>query len=496
MVYNLLQGYGFDHISRCRLLAQGLTIYPPLLGLDAKYFPIEQHAYWWRSCGFSFNADAQGYPLISEVVTYLRTQRTQTGEGGRVKVWSQEDLGNATGLRKETVYRMEHDRNPLILESMSRRAIVASALGTLAGENEPLLFRLFGLDPQAYDVPVPAHESVPVISLPIKQLTDKILQEYHQEQATFFTEYSTGHAQDTIGKVLEWIQQCQTLLSKANTTAQRVSLLVLESRYHQLLLLIANEQQKRERMLFHAKEAIKLAEYATTLPEVGDTAGLRTSHELLTAALHRTAMAHYGLSQYDVAQEYVDRALSLLPKVQSGPLKTEVFLDAALTRAQRVKSVMDQQIVFSYFKHANAASQSQPPSEAPDDNFTHCGKGLLYLRKAMALSAPKMKGVAEETVDDLLRDARRVTPPELIRRHVVIEVFQALAHFEAFEYEQATEVALLALEKSQQIQSRLNRNRIEGLYRQLLNTSFKDKPLLAYLGIKLRTWDHGMDDIS
>src|SRR5437764_5625918 len=122
-----------------------------------------------------------------------------------------------------------------------------------------------------------------MLPLSIKRLTDKTLQEYHQEQADFFTEYSTSHAQDTVGKVLEWTQRCRTLLSKAVTKTQQISILALHSRYHQLLLLIAKEQQDRERMLFHAKEAIELAEYATTLPEADEEAELRTSHELLAA---------------------------------------------------------------------------------------------------------------------------------------------------------------------------------------------------------------------
>src|SRR2546429_512188 len=133
MVYNILKGEGFDTISRCRQLVAALKIHPPLLGIDAKFYPIELHARWWEKCGFSFNADAQGYPLMSEVILYLRQQRTQTEEGGRVKMWSQVDLGDATGLKKEIIYRMEHEKNPLAFESMSRRAIVASALGNLAG---------------------------------------------------------------------------------------------------------------------------------------------------------------------------------------------------------------------------------------------------------------------------------------------------------------------------------------------------------------------------
>src|SRR5437764_6804718 len=106
MIYNLLKGEGLDAISRCRRLATALKIPPSLLGLDSKYSPIEQHAYWWRAHGFTFNADAQGYPLMSEVILHLRMQRTQTGEGGKAKVWSQEDLGEATGLKKQTIYRM------------------------------------------------------------------------------------------------------------------------------------------------------------------------------------------------------------------------------------------------------------------------------------------------------------------------------------------------------------------------------------------------------
>jgi hypothetical protein len=93
---------------------------------------------------------------------------------------------------------------------------------------------------------------------------------------------------------------------------------------------------------------------------------------------------------------------------------------------------------------------------------------------------------------DLLEDAQRLTPAELMRQQTLIQVFLAQAYFEAFDYQQATEVALSALEKSREIRSRLNRDRIETVYQQLLSTSFRDKPYLSYLGMKLRTWEHGM----
>src|SRR5579859_5536206 len=206
MVYNILNGESFDSISRCRQLIQTLKIHPPLLGIDAKFWPIERHPCWWQTYGFFFHTDAQGYPLMSEVVAYLRTQRTQVVADGKVKVWSQEDLGDATGLKKETIYRMEHTKNPLILESMGRRAIVASALGTLSGEKEPILFRLFSLDPHAYGVPVADHDAVPEVHFLPSCLTDKTLLDYQQQQIALFREFFTCHAQNAVEDIHEWLR--------------------------------------------------------------------------------------------------------------------------------------------------------------------------------------------------------------------------------------------------------------------------------------------------
>ena len=100
----------------------------------------------------------------------------------------------------------------------------------------------------------------------------------------------------------------------------------------------------------------------------------------------------------------------------------------------------------------------------------------------------QMKSATSETASDAIEKAQRLTDPELVRRQTIIDVFQAQAHIDDSEYEQATKIALIALEKSGQIRSRLNKDRIAGLYSQLLNTSFKDEPLLARLGVQLHTW--------
>src|SRR5579859_4215426 len=386
MVYNILNGEGFDSISRCRQLVDALKIHPPLLGIDAKYYPIERHPYWWHTYGFSFHADAQGYPLMSEVVAYLRTQRTQREEAGKVKVWSQEDLGDATGLKKETVYRMEHDRNPLILESMERRCIVASALGTLSKEAEPTLFRLFGLDPQAYGVPVAAQDVIPEVHFLPERLTNEILRDYQEMLATFFTEYETGHAHTVLEDAYEWLRRFPLLLSKAETREQRVHLLALQCSYHRLLAGITREQCRSKIALFHADRAVALAEQAMRLPDpkLDHPAVLVLTNEVFAAALLWRAEVSYELENYEAAQTDIDRALSLSPALQSCQLKFTIATIAGCIYAQTAQNETERTVVLSYFSHAaqiNASSSKQ----SIDEHFMHSGTGLLYLRTAMAL---------------------------------------------------------------------------------------------------------------
>ncbi len=494
-ISGLLQGRtGWDSISRCRQLVTALKIHPPLLGIDAKYYPIERHPCWWETYGFPFNADPQGHPIMGEVIAYLRLQRTQ-GEGGRAKAWSKEDLGSATGLNGETIRRMEREKNHLVSQSMSRRNMMALALRTLDGENEPTIFRLFGLDPQAYGVPVPAHDIITEVHFSPRKLTDETLKGYHRHQATLWVSYYTCHGEDAAREALEWLRRFPALMSSANTTAQRVSLLALECRYHGLIAGVAREQRKTNSITFHADKAIELAEQAMTLPMLGDHAQLLITNELLATALLWRADASYEFEQYEQAQADIDRALNLLPALQSTHLKIHIVADAALIHAYTATSPTDQTLVCSYFNLAtqmDASNRSSFLVIRDDDNFIRCDTGMLYLRKAMALCAPNMKGATSEKVTDILENAQKYIDPEMMRRHTLIAVFQAQAHAALGDYQQATEVAILALEKSRQIRSRLNRDRIEGLYQQLLNTSYRDKPRLAYLGMKLRTWNHGM----
>jgi len=497
MVYNILKGEGLDSISRCRILVDALKIYPPLLGIDAQYYPIDRHTYWWQTCGYSFDADAQGYPLIGQVIAYFRVHRLSTG-GESVKAWSQEDLGDATGLKKETIYRMEHDRNPLVLEHMSRRTIVATTLGTVAGDQESTLFHLFGLDPQAYGVPVPTQDPIPEVLFLPECLTEELLQEYQQKLEQFSTEYSTGHAHHLVEEAHACLGQLQALHLKAETCAQRVSLFALQCRFHGFLAGIAREQLKIADMTTHTDMAVKQAEQVVSLQkrQVCDQAFIVLTHELLAAALLWRAAAYSDYEEWIPAQTEIDQALHLLPSVQNSQLKVHIVAQAGLIHAYAARNEVDRALVLSYF---NLAAQLNTPNQlllafaAPSDHFIHADTGLLHLYKAMALSAPNMKGTTGDCVLDLLAAAQKWTPPEMIRQRLLIQLFQAHAHAIEGDYREAVETALDALEKSRQIHSRLNQLRLEEFSEQLLDTDCRGQPYLAYLRMKLRTWDYSLD---
>ena len=101
--------------------------------------------------------------------------------------------------------------------------------------------------------------------------------------------------------------------------------------------------------------------------------------------------------------------------------------------------------------------------------------------------------MTRERVCDLLEMAQSATPPEYLRQHTAIETFLALGAFTAGDYRLAIDFALSALEKSREIRSCPNRDRIAALYEQLLHTDGRNEPQFSYLGGKLRTWDYGMN---
>lgn len=484
MIYNILKGEGLDSISRCRRLVRALEIYPPLLGIDARYYPAGMYPCWWKKYGYSFNADNLGYPETHEIIAYFRSKMVKIGTKGK-EHWSQEDLGDTCGLKKETIYRMEHDKNPLVFDSMSRRFIVASAFATVLSENASIIFRLLGLEPSAYGIPVQAHEYLPPVHHFRGRLTDKLLDGYQRKLASFFTEYYDGRGEDRVVVVREWLLQLPALMPRACTTAQHVHLLALQSRAHRFLACIARERCEKEYVLTHTNKSIELAKQAASLSKHShDRTLLVSTSELLAGASLSAALAYSEQGSYDLAREQLEYTLTV-PILSSRNLKNELFGVAALIHTYTVTSPMDQQMVLSSL---DLAFSKPCPCERLDENFFQGDRCTLLIYKAWALASGSMEGVTRRRVPEILDAASRQYSPS-IRQQILIEYLYATSYTALGNYQQAIEFALCSLKKSQQIASRLNRNRIEELYQKLCETDFKGQPSLVALGVKLRLWD-------
>jgi hypothetical protein len=478
-VYNILNGNGgFHSVARCRLLVHALKIYPPLLGLDAQFYPIEAYSYWWQDYGFAFHADEQGYPLLGEIIAQLR--RTATPN------WTQEMMGEALGHNSSFMQRIEYGTSPQADDSLLRRATLAFLFVSLANKEQALIFRLLGLAPEAYGIPVPEAEACLPVSFCVR-LSDRLLDGYQQQVADFFAEYEEGRGYAWMEEARVLAQELAGLVRRSAARAQQVRLLILASRVHRFLACMA--MQAGEQGSADIRQAIALAEQLNALASSGsahDDHAQVTANELLASALFTKVQALHLSGEYILAQECIDQVLAL-PNIESKPLQVTLFGMAGRLHATTAISPADQRIAL--FCLEQAYSVCQFCDNQKDDNFFRGDKGLFFLYKAWAMSSPKMEGCRRERILDLLEDAQRHTPATLARRHLVILYLQAEAHLSTGNASEALEIALDALGKSRECHSRLWKHCIEELYQRYLQPLLKDKPLCTSLGIRLQTWD-------
>jgi transcriptional regulator with XRE-family HTH domain len=480
VAYFVLNGRAFDSFERCLQLVEALNIPPQLLGLDAKHHPLKDHPLWWKKRGWTFDADERGRPRIDQVIRSLR----------KLKKWSQGDLAQATGLTKVTVIKMEKMENLRSLDSLTRRRLLALALG---GASSPLIMELFGLDGEHLQ-PMP-QTSLPAITLPSSStpISPDILRGYHEHQAELFNSYFTSHGLDALDQATHWLSFTKRdIMPQAENSLLVPSVLALQSRYHHLLLNIFREQCVSPQILTHASKAISLArdavKYSQNAVKHSQSAeDLLTSHEAFASALLCRAEAFFEQSKLVEAKADIDKALALLPKIASNHLKAHILMSAGLIYS--FSSQGDQKLIMQAFNFFAQSEKSLPGKTEPDPNFINADAGMLALRQGMAQCA-RFSTIPGNAVDSL-NAAEQNIPENLLRRHFVAQVFLAQALINKGEYEEAIKVANSALDGAKTIKSVLNRNRIAALYQQIaVNYDKKDSdPSFIRLQVGLQMWN-------
>src|SRR5579859_311897 len=479
VVYDLFNGKGFDSIARCRRLVKALSIPPQLLALDAQYCGEEQ---WWHRYQLSFAAGSDGYPEMSKVIVYFRHHMFKEVNGVQ-QPWTQGDLARALNLTEVTVSKMENNHTPTSMDQISRRELLARVIQTTVKTPQAaLVFALLGLDQRSLSLPKQDTALFPAIHLPSTSLDTASLDMHRQIHKALFEEYFSRHGQEALEEARLWQKVIIRQIAPLAQGSQHIDVLALQSLYHQFIGDIAREQRRDDTTLFHMNKAVALAQDALRLAQGNTIASLTYTKQLEAAARLRRAAAHFEQGTLSPARNDIDAALALGAKMPASHIKTQVLLIAGNIHAHTAQGSIDGIKALSFFDQAS--QQFALGSFEDDPFFIRSSSGMLYIKRGMALCAPKMSGNPLEALDD----AERLTSPELARRRLLIDIFRAQALIDIKEYEQATTLALQALETSRRLRSKLNRDRIENLHTQLCNTPYKGEPLLVRLGVQLQMW--------
>jgi len=145
----------------------------------------------------------------------------------------------------------------------------------------------------------------------------------------------------------------------------------------------------------------------------------------------------------------------------------------------------------SMFKQALRLAKQADEEENPQLKFD-CG--YIHLSMAEALTTRHHPVTLKEHLDE----AAKLIDPAFQRRHLMVQVLRAQGDIINAKYSsglkrdrhygEATELAIEALRLAKTLESRVNRDRILGIYQQLMKSPYQHEPMVARLGLMLANW--------
>ncbi|HEU5230024.1 MAG TPA: hypothetical protein VFU49_19545 [Ktedonobacteraceae bacterium] len=467
------ESIGLDSITRCRKLVSLLDIPAFLLSLDSLAHLEEKQRPWWLEEGYpAFDKGDDGYPLIGQVLKYYRERKLQQLQQKKGKdtypeeeKWTQHGLAMALGVSEFTVRKMENYQKGL--DSITRRQALSFFL------NIPPV--LLGLDMLDHTTVVEQEQRVTIHRAKPKTLvleTD-VFRKYHRIQEELWTEHFTYHGQGAVNKAQRELKYLQEVTSLTRGRQQQ-KIIEMQSLCYQFIAAVALEKRAFDTLFTHENRAVAYAKGAA-------------NNELIASALLRRAMAYYGRGKIRAAIGDIDEAM-MVSKDASGQVRGTVLQNAGMIHAHMIQSNADITSALNLLDQAEAIARSGNLGE--DEYFLRFNVGMYHIRRAIALiavghSTEKLrKGPFTEALYQL-ELAERNTGQEMTRRHGMINLFRAQAHYGLGEYGFAVKEALLALDVFKEIHSDINIGYITELYYKLGASSYKNAPLVLRLGWEL-----------
>lgn len=437
-------GKGLNSVRHCQILSFYLSIPPELFGIDSLY---RGRCEWWIAEGYpSFASGCDGYPLPGEVIKYYRRKKWQDASPETRPEWDRVGLAAALSISESALGKMEKSK---YVDTIERRRTLSFLLGIPPA--------LLGLDSLVHLSPV----STKTVSLSIKG-------EYHKQQlAHLWGGYYREHGQNTQEVALKHIAQ----LGELPSTHQEKELTTIIITYQAYLAETFREQAASSLAISHLSLALKRGE------EMGNK-------EAVAMLLLRRSAAYRESGDYPSAFSDIERAQQLIPYAYTG-LQQEIIGSAGYMTAIIAQDASDVTRSLRLFDQAGSIARQGVVEEDP--YFLNANQGYYHLRRAkayLALGGRKTNFLDAQNEIDL---ARKLTPVQFSRRHIINDFTQAQVYLRSGEYPEATTLALDTLPKFKAIKSTINLRRFAGLYQSLLQSSYGTSPFVGRLGYELST---------
>lgn len=435
MYYAEKEGRGLDSIARLRDLQALLRIPPVLLGLCDAPGP----AGWWLTEYEPWQSEPAGWPDVGAVVKHYR----------RAKGWTQAQLAVALGVQELAVRNMENIHAGL--DSLTRRRALRFLLAI-----PPVLL---GLDSEHI-----AREFGGALIGTTRIPSPELIASFRASADSLWSGYIVSHVQDKVGFTLNWLEQAREITSMAHG-AQRLQMLEAQSLGYQALTAISKAYAPDMQVMSYANQSVSLA---------------HASHnsDLVVIALQRRAEMLLDRGYVDLAQRSAQEAL--IDDVSNSALSLSRSAAIARILAATASDAEERSMVRNLLDKSQPATGDDPFGLYHDSEILTVRTGQTLVLLAAHTPKQEARGLYRQT-EKLLRNLA----PESARRAILAKLSLAQAYVGLGEPDYAVTLALEALPLMDQLKSVLYLPPLAALYRELRQSTLRQSPQVARLGLYL-----------
>jgi len=406
------------------------------------------NAYWWSRYE-NFSPGLHNLPHMGEVIAYYRKKRYRT----------QDNFAIAAGVIVRTVQEWETN---IMTADMGRRIFLAKMLKIPPA--------LLGLDWRQVVYENNQGEYTDPLSHMVELIEEDAYYAYEDILIMGHEYIHNGGSPYIAYRVDRRLQKLVKIVQNARETDKDAWSSLL-CRYYQLSTRIKQQCVKDEgKASEHAQKAVELA------LELQDA-------ELIAASFVHSACTNSQQGKAVQAQEAIAAAMKCVDKLKNGPLKGNIYLEAANINtpfALHDDTLKSQCRMWQ----EKAATMLYKGQVEPDEMFFRFNLSAVHHEKAKALLAWQKITKDHEMIQDELVVAIETLPAELAVWKGYYYMTEARLHLSDHDLEGSAQSAKVALKVARSLHSHMVEDEVKSLYRDLDKKAALN-PYVRNLGLEL-----------